>query len=113
MAGERLEVLHDGCEVELVARAGETPQPHALEAMMGLEVRKSHLDLLALIARLFELRRTHEAASMIAGILMDVACDLARGRVRTALRLEWTRAAVAPRCTIAHLMVGARFAGGL
>ena len=70
MAGERLEVLHDGGEVELVACPGETPQAHTLEAVMGFEVRKSHLDLLAL-------RRTHEAAGMIAGILMDVACDLA------------------------------------
>ena len=95
MAGERLEVLHDGGEVELIACPAETPQAHTLEAVMGFEVRKSHLDLLALVARLFELRRTHEAAGMIAGILMDVACDLARGRVRTALRLEWTYAAVA------------------
>jgi hypothetical protein len=76
------------------SRAPETPQAHTLEAVMGFEVRKSHLDLLALVARLFELRRTHEAARMIAGILMDVACDLARWRVRTALRLEWTCAAV-------------------
>ena len=113
MAGERLEVLHDGGEVELVACPGETPQAHALEAVMGFEVRKSHLDLLALVARLFELGRTHEAACMIAGILMDVACDLARERVRTALRLEWTRAAIAPRCTITHLVVGAGIAGGL
>src|SRR5271154_3353172 len=79
---------------------------------MGFEVRKSHLDLLALVARLFELRRIHEAAGMISGILMDVAGDLARGRVRTALRLEWTCAAVAPRCAIAHLVVGACIAGG-
>ena len=113
MAGERLEVLDDGGEVELVACPGETPQAHTLEAVMGFEVRKSHLDLLALVARLFELWRTHEAAGMIAGILMDVACDLARGRVRTALQLEWTCAAVAPRCTIAHLVFGARVAGGL
>ena len=67
MAGERLEVLHNGGEVELVACPGETPQAHTLEAVMGFEVRKSHLDLLALVARLFELRRTHEAAGMIAG----------------------------------------------
>jgi ribosomal protein L37AE/L43A len=52
------------------------PQAHALETMVSLQVRKSHLDLLALIARLFELRRTHEAACVIAGILMNVARDL-------------------------------------
>ena len=37
---QRLQVLHNGCEVELVARTGEPPQAHAFEAMMGLEVRK-------------------------------------------------------------------------
>ena len=47
----RLEVLHDGREVELVARAGEAAQTHALEAMVGLQVGKAHLDFLALIAR--------------------------------------------------------------
>ena len=45
-----LEVLHDGGEVKLIACPGEAAQPHALEAMVGLEVRKSHLYLLALIA---------------------------------------------------------------
>ena len=69
---------------------GETPQAHTLKAVMGFEERKSHLDLLALVARLFVLRRAHEATGMIAGIFMDVACDLARGRVRTALQLQST-----------------------
>src|SRR5262249_34789976 len=36
VADNRLEVLHDCSEVELVACTGETPQPHALKAMMGL-----------------------------------------------------------------------------
>jgi hypothetical protein len=31
-----LEVLHDGSEMELVAGAGETPEPHAFEAVMRL-----------------------------------------------------------------------------
>jgi hypothetical protein len=53
---ERLEVLDDGDQVELVARAGETPQTHSLEAMMDLQVCKAHLYFLALIARLFKLR---------------------------------------------------------
>ena len=50
MPCQRLQVLHDGCEVELVARTGEPPQAHALELMVGLEVCKAHLDLLALVA---------------------------------------------------------------
>lgn len=45
-----LEVLHDNREVELVAGAGEPTQAHALEAVMGLQMRKAHLDLLALVA---------------------------------------------------------------
>jgi hypothetical protein len=49
---------------------------------------------------------------MIAGILVDVAYDLARGRVWTALRLEGTGAAVALECTIAHNVVAAHVAGG-
>lgn len=36
-----LEVLHDGGEVELVTCAGETPQTHSLEAVVGLQVRKN------------------------------------------------------------------------
>jgi hypothetical protein len=47
---ERLEVLRDCGEVELVTSARETSQSHSLEAMMGLEVSKPHLDLLSLIA---------------------------------------------------------------
>ena len=39
-----LEVLHDGSEVELVAGAGQAAKAHALEAVMGLQVRKAHLD---------------------------------------------------------------------
>jgi hypothetical protein len=34
------EVLYDGCEMELIARAGEAPQAHALETMMGLQVQQ-------------------------------------------------------------------------
>ena len=40
---ERLEVLGDGGQVELVARASETSQAHALEAMVDLQVREPHL----------------------------------------------------------------------
>ena len=53
---KRLEVLRDGREDELVARAGEASQSHALEAMLDLQVGKAHLHFLALIARLLKLR---------------------------------------------------------
>jgi hypothetical protein len=54
--GEGLE--RDCREVELVARAGETSQSHAFEAMVDLQVGKAHRDFLALIARLLELGGT-------------------------------------------------------
>jgi hypothetical protein len=40
--------LDSGRSRKLVARAGEAPQAHAFEAVMCLQVRKSHLNLLAL-----------------------------------------------------------------
>lgn len=49
MACERLEVLDDGGQVELVASASETSQAHSLEAMMDLQVREAHLYFLTLI----------------------------------------------------------------
>ena len=63
MVCQRFEVLHDGGEMELVACTGEAAQAHALEAVMGLQVRKAHLDLFALIAGFLELRRSHQRAS--------------------------------------------------
>ena len=45
-----LEVLRSGDEMAFISRTGDAPQAHTLEAMVGLEVRKAHLDLLALVA---------------------------------------------------------------
>jgi len=53
---ERLEILRDGREDELVAGAGEASQSHALEAVLDLQVSNAHLYFLALIARLLKLR---------------------------------------------------------
>ena len=50
MVGESLEVLNDGGEMELVACAGKSSEPHAFEAMMNFEMCKPHLDALALVA---------------------------------------------------------------
>ncbi len=68
MQGKRLEVLHDGCKVELVACAGEPAQPEPLEAMVGLQVCKAHLDPLPLVTRpanafVFIFRRATSRAS--------------------------------------------------
>ena len=56
MVRDSLEVLHGGGEVELVARTGEAPQTHSLEAMVNLQMGKTHLHFFALIARLLKLR---------------------------------------------------------
>ena len=80
------------------SRAPESPRRRVRSKLVvGLQVCKAHLDLLALVARSFKLWRTYEGPRMIASILVDVACDLARGRVWTALRLEGTCATVSCR----------------
>ena len=65
MVRQRLEVLHDGGEMEFVASAGKTSQAHPLEAVMGLQVREAHLDALSFIARLAEGLGSHEPARHI------------------------------------------------
>ena len=88
-----LEVLHDCGKVELVARPREASQPHALEAMMGLEVREPHFDFLPLIPRLLVLWRAIERTGVVARLLVDVTCDLPE-RCARALSLEFASAAL-------------------
>jgi hypothetical protein len=102
---KRLEVLHDGGEVELVASAREASQPHSLETMMGLEVSKPHLDLLSLVARSVEPRGADQCAGKIAGVLVDVSTDLAKRHLRTALRFEWACIAIALGRKVAQCVV--------
>ena len=90
-----LQVLHDGSEVGLVACTGKAAQPHTLEAVVCLQVRKAHLDLLALVTGFGELRCTHPGARRITCVLMHVARDLSEGHIRGALGLERTWTAVA------------------
>ena len=89
MFREGLEVLRGGDEMAFVSCTGDAAQAHPLEAMVGLEVRKAHLDLLALIARFVELGRPHQRASVVAGILIEVAGDFALRGIRAALGLDW------------------------
>ena len=88
MVRERFEVLHDGREVELVARTDEAAQTHSLKAMVGLQMRKAHLDPLPLIAGLLDLRRAHECARMVTGFFVHVAWHFALRYVWAALRLQ-------------------------
>ena len=47
MECHRLEVLHDGGKVKLVAGARKTSEPHTFETVMGFEMSKAHLNALA------------------------------------------------------------------
>ena len=57
MIGQRLEILDDSGEMEFVARTTESSEAHALEAVLGLEVGKAHLDSFSFIAGFLELGR--------------------------------------------------------
>jgi hypothetical protein len=81
MVRECFEVLHDGGDMELVARAGEASQTNALEAIVGFQVRDAHLDPLPLIAGLLECWRTHERPRLVTGLFVHAARHLARGHL--------------------------------
>src|SRR5262245_9868344 len=91
--------------MELVACAGKATQPHAFEAVMRLQMRKAHLDPLPLIARFQERLRLHLAASDVAGRLVDIPHNPARGHVWTASLLQWTLPAARHGCEVADRMV--------
>ena len=88
MLRERLEVLHDSREVELIARAAKAPQAHALEAVVDLQVREAHFNSLPLIAGSLVLRRFHESTRDVTRLFVDVARYFAPSDVRTTPRLQ-------------------------
>jgi hypothetical protein len=85
---ERLEVLHDGGEMELVASAGKTPKPHPLEAVVSLQMREPHFDPLSLVSRSGERLCLHLSPCDITGVFVEVARDLARVSRGAALALS-------------------------
>src|SRR5271154_4058631 len=107
------EVLHGGGEKELIARAGKTSQPHALEAVVNLQVGKAHLDAFALVARLEECLCPHQPACYVAGIFMNIAGNLSRRAIGTALHLECTDFAVELGGAIAKRVAVVHGAGGV
>src|SRR5271170_6795224 len=107
------EVLHGGGEKELVACAGKTSQPHALEAVMNLQVGKAHLDAFALVARLEECLCAHQSACHVAGIFMNITGNLSRRALRTTLHLEGTDIAIVLGCEIAKRFAFVHPAGGV
>src|SRR5262245_16120752 len=55
---------------------------HTLETVVCLQVRKTHLDLLALVAGFGELGCTDQGARRIPCVLMHVPRDLSKGHIR-------------------------------
>ena len=94
MVRQRLEVLHDGGEMEFVSCAGKPSQAHPLEAVMGLQMRETHLNALSFIARFVEGLGSHESARHIPSVLVKIAGDFPRQVIGAALRFEWTDVAV-------------------
>ena len=62
--------------MEFVACTGKAPQPHTLETVVRLKVRKTHLDLLSLVAGFGELGCTPQGARCIPCVLMHIAVYL-------------------------------------
>ena len=80
--------------VDEVASAGEPAQPQPLEAVVGLQVCKAHLDALPLVTRPGERLGLHLPASHIAGIFVKISRDLARLVPSAAPRPQRTNIAV-------------------
>ena len=107
---ECLEVLDDGGEMELVARTGKPPKPHPLKAVVGLQMCEPHLDALSLVSRSCECLCLHLSPSDIAGVLVEVARDLARVGISAAFCSDRAYIAVALRGAVeqrASVMHGA------
>ena len=84
--GEPPQVLRGCCKQHFVPDAAQAPQPQPVEPENLFHVRKSHLDLLALAARLLEGFRIGQRTDTITHIFVKVAGNFAHGCGR-ALRL--------------------------
>src|ERR1700746_3992221 len=80
--------------MELVAGAGKPPEAHPLETVVCLQVREAHLNTLSFVSRFGKRLCLHLPSCDIAGILMQVARDLARIGRGAALRSYWAHVAV-------------------
>ena len=84
--GQPPQILRRCCEQHFVSGTTQTPQPKSVEPENAFHMRKSHLDLLALAARLLEGFRIGQRTDTITDIFVEVAGDFAHDR-RRALRL--------------------------
>ena len=85
--GEPSQILRGCCKQHFVPDAAQAPQPKPFEPEDSFHVCKSHLDLLALAARLLEGCRIGQRTDTIPHIFVEVAGDFAHDR-RRALRLQ-------------------------
>jgi len=80
---------------------------------VNLQVGKAHLDAFALVARLEEGLCPHQPACHVAGIFMNIAGNLTRRAIGTALHLKCTDFAVELGCAIAKRLAVVHGAGGV
>ena len=74
---EAPQILSDGSQNKLILGASRPTQSKSTEPQDALQMRKPHLDLLALAPRLLKVLGANERSGDIAGMLMDIARDLA------------------------------------
>src|SRR5271169_2867308 len=113
MERHRLEVLHDGGKLKLVAGAGETSEPHAFETVVGLEMSKAHLNALAFIPRFEEALCPHQPSRHITGVFVNIAEYLSGSHIRTASHLQRTSIAVEFGGAVAERVAVVHSAGGV
>jgi hypothetical protein len=93
-------ILSDGGQNKLIVGTSWATQSEPTELQDALQVRKPHLDLLALTSRRLEALGASERPGNVSGMLMDIARDLARRFLWAALWSEWANVAVELACTI-------------
>ena len=92
--GKLPQVLCCGGEQELIVCPTWSTQPQPAELEDAFKMRKQHLDPFAISAGLLECGRARERSCDIAGILVDVARDLAMRCSWAASRLVRTQVTV-------------------
>jgi hypothetical protein len=98
--------------MKLVACAGKSPEPQPLEAVVCLQMREAYLNTLPFVSRFGKRLCLHLPSCDIAGVLMDIARDLARIGRGAALRSYWAhvavplRGAVQQRASVVHGAAG-------
>ncbi|MFK4501879.1 hypothetical protein ABIF86_006170 [Bradyrhizobium japonicum] len=116
---EAPQILSDCSKNKLVLGAPWATKPKPTKPQDALQMRKPHLDLLALTSRRLESLGASERPGDVPGVLMYVARDLARWFFWTALRFKRTCVAVElartiqkclPPCTVP--LVPSRFPAG-